>query len=162
MRARLIAAILLAAAVGLPFQGCVSTEFRPSAERNTVACPPVEPSSVRVLARPPQEPFTVLGEVEAHVTGYYSDEEIVSRLRAKAAQKGAQAIYFVRDVSMHTAEASTTGEYNTPMNDRTWRKRSALVYRAVLLTDAPEPCPGVPLPNPAPGGVAALAPAARR
>jgi hypothetical protein len=152
MRSRLSIALLSAAAVVLPSQGCVSTVFRPSPDRNTVACPPVEPSSVRVLSRPPEEPFTVLGEVEAYVSGYSSDEEIVSRLRAKAAQKGAHAIYFTRDVSMETAEKRTTGEYNTPLNDRTWHKRASLVFTAVLLSDAPEPCPGVGRPAPVPGG----------
>ncbi len=161
MRVRLSTALLLAAAVGVPSLGCVSTVFRPSADRNDVTCPPVEPSSVLVLSRPPEEPFTVLGEVEAYVTGYYTDEELVSHLRAKAAKKGAHAIFFVRDVSMSTAEASTTGEYDTPLNDSTWRKRSSLVYRAVLLNDAAEPCPAVRPPAPAPGGVATLATDAR-
>lgn len=160
MRSRLSIALLSAAAVVLPSQGCVSTVFRPSPDRNIAACPPVEPSSVRVLSRPPEEPFTVLGEVEAYVSGYYSEEEIVGRLRAKAAQKGAHAIFFAREVSMETAERWTTGEYDTPLNDRTWRKRSSLVFRAVLLSDAPEPCPGVGRPAPAPGGGTTVATAA--
>jgi len=155
MRAPLGIALLLAAAVVLPSQGCVSTAFRPSPDLKTVACPPVEPSSVRVLSRPPQEPFTVLGEVEAYVTGYHSDGEVVSRLRAKAAQKGAHAIYFVRDVSMWTAAAWS--EYDTPMNDRVHRKRFSLVYKAVLLSDVPEPCPGFRQPDSPPSGVATLA-----
>jgi len=155
MRSRLSIALLSAAAVILPSQGCVSTVFRPSPDRNAVACPPVEPSSVRVLTRPPEEPFTVLGEVEAYVSGYSSEEEIVSRLRAEAAKMGAHAIFFARDVSMETAERRTTGEYDTPLNDRTWRKRSSLAFRAVLLSDAPEPCPGVGRPAPTPGGATA-------
>ena len=148
MRRRLSSALLLVAAVVLPSQGCVSTVFRPNPGMDTVACPPVEPSSVRVLSRPPEEPFTVLGEVEAYVTGYYSSEKILNRLRARAAKIGANAIFFVRDVSMMAAESWASGEYDTPMNDRTWRKRSSLVYKAVLLTDVPQPCPGVPPPNP--------------
>ena len=113
------------------------------------------------LSRPPQEPFTVLGEVEAYVTGYYSREEVVSRLRGKAAQKGAHAIFFVRDVSMMAAE-SWMSSYGADLTDRAWRNRSSLVYRAVLLTDAPEPCPGVGHLTPAPGGLATLATEARR
>ncbi len=142
MRARLSVALLLAVAVILPSQGCVSTVFRPSSDLNAIACPPVEPSSVRVLSRPPQESFTVLGEVEAYVTGYYSYEDVLSRLRAIAAQKGANAIFFVRDVSMMAPE------YWNQISDSAWRKRSSLVYKAVLLTDVPEPCPGAPPPNP--------------
>jgi len=161
MRSSLSIALLSAVAVILPSQGCVSTVFRPSSEGSMVACRPVDPSSVRVLSRPPEEPFTVLGEVEAYVTGYYSYEEIVSRLRAKAAKKGANAIFFARDVSMETAERWTTGEYDTPLNDRTWRKRSSLVFRAVLLPDVPEPCPGVGRPAPVPGGAATAATDAR-
>ncbi|HMM36344.1 MAG TPA: hypothetical protein PKA62_16625, partial [Thermoanaerobaculia bacterium] len=159
-RSRLSIALLSAATVVLPSPGCVSTAFRPSPDHNIVACPPVEPSSVRVLSRPPQEPFTVLGEVEADVSGHSSEEEIVSRLRAKAAEKGAHAIFFARDVSMETAEKWTTGEYDAPLNDRTWRKRSSLVFKAVLLSDAPEPCPGVGRPAPIPGGATTAVPAA--
>lgn len=157
MSVRLSTALLFVAAVGLPSLGCVSTVFRPSADRSHATCLPVEPSSVRVLSRPPGEPFTVLGEVEAYVSGYHSDEEIVNHLRARAAEKGAHAIFFARDAPMETAERRTTGEYDTPLNDRTWRKGSSLVYKAVLLSDVPEPCPGVGRPAPGSGGVTTAA-----
>ena len=87
---------------------------------------------------------TKAAEQRAYAKGYSAGK--------KAAQKGAHAIYFTRDVSMETAEKRTTGEYNTPLNDRTWHKRASLVFTAVLLSDAPEPCPGVGRPAPVPGG----------
>ena len=142
MRAHLGIALLLAVSAVLPSQGCVSTVFRPSSDLSAIVCPPVEPSSVRVLSRSPQEPFTVLGEIEAYVTGYYSDEKVLSRIRVTAAQKGADAILFARDVSM------PVGDYFRHTDSYHSRKRTSLVYQAVLLTNVPEPCPGAPPPNP--------------
>lgn len=116
----------------LSFPACISTTFRPSAHPTALPSPPVEVSSVRVLARPPSGPFVRLGEIEALVTGYYSYEKVLQRVRTTAAAEGANAIVFVRDVSTLAAASDTDP-------DSAWRKRYALVYDAVRLPDPPRP-----------------------
>ena len=126
-----IALVLALASVSLS-QGCISADFHPSTALGESPYPPVEPSSVLVLSRPPTVPFTVLGEIEAVVTGYYSDSKVLARIRETAARKGANAIVFVREVPMMAA-ASSEDPYSA------WRKRYSLVYEAVLLADASVP-----------------------
>ena len=162
MKTRTYVVLLLGAAASLSSLACVSTVFRSTSDLSFASCPPVAPSSVRVLSRPPSKSFTVLGEVEAYVTGYHSDEEVLGRLRTKAAQNGAHAIFFVRDVPMRTAASRMLAEYDAPLDDRTWHKRSSLVYMAVRFTDVPEPCAGTRRLTPACSGLAALATDARR
>jgi hypothetical protein len=132
MRSRPCISLVLAIASTFLSQGCISAVFRPGSDLGAVPYPPVEPSSVRVLSRAPSVPFTVLGEIEAVVTGYYSEEAVLSRIRKAAALKGANAIVFVRDVSMMAAAGD-----GDP--DSAWRKRHSLVYEAVLLPDASVP-----------------------
>lgn len=132
MRRHLCQAPALVLASVLFSQGCISTVFRPAAGMGVSPRPPVEPWTVRVLSDPPPGPFTVLGEIEAVVTGYYSEKTIVKRIRKEAARKGANAIVLVRDVSTRSA----AGEGDP---DSAWRKRHALVYNAVVFPEAPAP-----------------------
>ncbi len=132
MRHRLFVAPVLALASVLLAPGCISTIFSPVAGPGVSPRPPVEPGTVRVLADPPHGPYTVLGEIEAVVTGYYSDKTVVGRIRKAAARKGANAIVFVRDVSTMAAAADVDP-------DSAWRKRHSLVYDAIVLHEASAP-----------------------
>ena len=133
MKVRLSTALPCALACVLLSQGCISTDFRPSSDLGAVSYPPVEASSVRVLTSPPVLPFTVLGEIEAYISGYPADKTVLRHIRTMAAQKGANAIVFVRDFSVMAAGVRDTDP------DNLWHKRSSLVYEAVRLADASEP-----------------------
>jgi len=132
MRRRPFVAPALALASVLLAQGCISTVFSPASGPGVSPRPPVEPWTVRVLSEPPPGAFTVLGEIEAVVTGYYSDETVVGRIREAAARKGANAVVLVRDVSTKAAAADSDP-------DIAWRKRHSLVYSAIVLPATPAP-----------------------
>ena len=84
---------IVAGASVLLFSGCVSTSFRASQDVDTRNLLAVSPGAVRVLdAPPPSGSFQQLGEIEAYLSGFPSDEAVLRKAREKAASIGADAI----------------------------------------------------------------------
>ena len=73
---------------------CVSTTFTPYKDFKAGNLPPVSPTAVRVFTSIPDGGFRFLGEIDANMTGFPSDEAIIRKVRERAATIGADAIVF--------------------------------------------------------------------
>jgi hypothetical protein len=84
---------VLAAAIS-PFlvSGCVSTSFHPDKTFEARELRPVSPEAVRVFRSEPNGTFLTLGEIVADISGFWSDEAVIRKVREKAAAVGADAI----------------------------------------------------------------------
>ena len=76
----------------LALSGCVSTSFHPAPEFTLRQGPPVAPDSVLLLSSAPNRPYVTLGEIEAWVSGFPSNETAVRKTREAAAAVGADAV----------------------------------------------------------------------
>ena len=92
----------------LALAGCVSTYFRPAPDFKVRQGPPVSPDSVQVLRSAPSQPYVKLGEIEAWVSGFPSNETARRRAREAAAAVGADAIYL--QVGTLFADEPRTGD----------------------------------------------------
>ena len=93
---------IVAAASFFLLAGCVSTSFRAGRDVKTPTLPPVSAATVRVLkVPPPSGSFHLLGEIEAHLMGFPSDETVLRKAREKAASIGADAIVFSSTMERH-------------------------------------------------------------
>jgi hypothetical protein len=76
----------------LVLSGCVSTSFHPASDFQARKGPPVSPDSVLYLRSAPNQPYVTLGEIEAWISGFPSNETAMRRTREAAAAVGADAI----------------------------------------------------------------------
>jgi len=72
--------------------GCVSTSFHPAPDFSQRTGPAVSPESVLLLTSAPSQPYLTLGEIEAWVSGFPSNETAIRKTREAAATVGADAI----------------------------------------------------------------------
>jgi hypothetical protein len=75
--------------------GCVSTSFSASKAPDGTAFAKVAPESVKVFTAAPTVAYRTVGEIEADISGFPSDEAVLRRVREKAASVGANAIIYV-------------------------------------------------------------------
>ena len=82
--------LALAASV-LFLSGCVSTSFHPAPGFAQREGPPVSPESVLLLSSAPSRPYVALGEIEAWISGFPSNDTALRKTREAAAAVGAGA-----------------------------------------------------------------------
>lgn len=84
---------VLAVALSYLFiSGCVSTSFHPAMTFEARDLAPIAPEAVRIFRSEPNGPFLILGEIVADISGFWSDEAVIRKVREKAAAIGADAI----------------------------------------------------------------------
>lgn len=84
--------VLPLAASLLAISGCVSTTFHPAPGFEVRQGPPVSPDAVLFIRAVPSQHCIALGEIEAWVSGFPSNETARRRVREAAAAVGADAI----------------------------------------------------------------------
>ena len=117
--------------------GCISTTFRPNEQVKTHQSSPVALERVQVLHSFPDTPFLSLGEIEAYMSGYHKDADVIMKARQKAAAIGADAIVYDSEGLVTSAKADTLTN-----NDRTQRASARFVAIRLLSQDAPTHTPG--------------------
>ncbi len=98
MKQKILTGILVGAFSNLFLSACVSTSFRPALNAETPKLLPASPAAIRVFDSTPSEAFLTLGEIEAYISGYPTDETIIRKAREQAAAVGADAIILNPDV----------------------------------------------------------------
>ena len=83
---------LAPAASVLFLSGCVSTSFHPAPGFAQREGPPVSPESVLLLSSAPSRPYVALGEIEAWISGFPSNDTALRKTREAAAAVGADAV----------------------------------------------------------------------
>jgi hypothetical protein len=110
----------------LVLAGCISTTFRPSQDARTEPEERIAPEKVRVLRSFPDEPFLLLGEIEANMSGHHKDEAIIRKARQKAAAIGADAI-------VYDSAGLVTPVYGSDPPGSSPAKRASVRFAAVRL-----------------------------
>ncbi|MFN7989468.1 MAG: hypothetical protein U0529_18470 [Thermoanaerobaculia bacterium] len=107
-------ASLLPVAVSiLALSGCVSTSFHPAPGFEARQGPSVSPDSVLFLPSAPNRPYVTLGEIEAWLSGFPSNETAERRTREAAAAVGADAV-IKRTGNLFADEPGSNGETVSP------------------------------------------------
>jgi len=88
---------VMAVACAVLFAGCASISERTNAYLGTPKYPPTAPEAVQILAADPKRPADRLGEIILSVDGKPSRERLEKKLKAAAAQLGADAVLIVSD-----------------------------------------------------------------
>ena len=81
----------------LAFCGCASITVQTHAYLGSPHLPPTDPASVPILAAEPPQPKVRLGEVILSLDGNPPREQVEYRLKAEAAQLGADGVFIVSD-----------------------------------------------------------------
>lgn len=106
--------------------GCVSTSFTASKEIDPAVSTRVAPESVKLFTRAPSAPYRTLGEIEAQMSGFPSNESILNKVRERAAAVGANGV-------IYTSAGLVLGQ------DNHWPASSyrptALTFTAIRLPD---------------------------
>ena len=111
--------------------GCVSTSFTPVPALEARNLSQVSPSSVVVLTAFPKARFETIGEIEADISGFPSDETVLTHVRGRAASVGANAVVYK---DSQQAFMSRVGR----MNDTS--KTASVIFAAIrLLDESPAP-----------------------
>ena len=97
----------------LVLTGCVSTSFHPAPGFEVRQAQPVSPDSIHILRSAPSQPYVTLGEIEAWISGFPSNETAMRRTREAAAAVGADAI-FRTGGSLFADEPGSEGESVSP------------------------------------------------
>ncbi len=97
----------------IALSGCVSTSFHPAPGFEARQGPPVSPDSVPFLRSAPNRPYVTLGEIEAWISGFPSNETALRRTRDAAAAVGADAI-INRSGNLFADEPGSEGESVSP------------------------------------------------
>ena len=74
--------------------GCVSTSFTAAKVPDAAPLSRVAPESVKVLAAAPAAAFRNVGEINADISGFPSDETVLRHVRERAAAVGANAVIY--------------------------------------------------------------------
>ena len=77
--------------------GCSSVSTYTRAYMTAPTYPASNPANIKILAAEPKQPFERLGEIFIGTEGEPSREQIEKKLRAAAAQLGADAVYITAD-----------------------------------------------------------------
>lgn len=108
------------AAAGMILAGCATITENSHEYLGTPHYPPTAPASVVVLTAPPKEPIIRLGEVILSVDGNPPRERLEARLRAGAAQLGADGVYIASDQThIYPVEY---WDYWGPADDEYWNR----------------------------------------
>ena len=113
--------------------GCISTSLRPVSGATAEVQFTVAPEKVRVLRSLPDEPFLILGEIEAYLSGHHKDRAIITKVREKAAAIGADAIVYESD-GLVTPVYGGGGEIGFPTT-----KRASVRFTAVRFLPSRNP-----------------------
>ncbi len=79
------------------FCGCASISENTHAYLGSPHLPPTKPDAVQVLAAEPKQPKERLGEIILSVDGNPSRQKLENKLKAAAAQLGADGVFIVSD-----------------------------------------------------------------
>ena len=124
--------LALAASV-LVLSGCVSTSFHPAPGFAQREGPPVSPESVLLLSSAPSRPYVALGEIEAWVSGFPSNDTALRKTRAAAAAVGADAVIKSAG-NLFAEEQGSKGESVSP-------RTVSFTVTAIRFTDPLQPSP---------------------
>src|SRR5664279_971706 len=86
--------------------GCVSTSFTASKTPDGAPLSKVRPEAVKLLTTEPRMAFRTLGEIEADLSGFPSDQSVLKHVRERAASVGANAVIYVSTGSIFMANSS--------------------------------------------------------
>ncbi len=120
-------AATLAMLSGALLVGCVSTLFTASTKVDADAFSRVAPEAVTFLKDLPSTPYLTLGEIEAQVSGFPSDESILSHVRERAASVGANAVIYASAGYSFTPLPGRPTDYTL--------KPTALTFTAIRLSE---------------------------
>lgn len=85
------------AAVGLILGGCATISENTHAYLGTPRYPATNPAQVQLLAAEPKQPNVRLGEIVLSIYGNPPEQKLEARIKAGAAQLGADGVYIVSD-----------------------------------------------------------------
>jgi len=92
-----VARWVVAAVAGLVLGGCASISEAAHAYLGTPKYPPTNPAQVQLLAAEPRQPTVRLGEIVLSAYGNPPRQKLEAKIRAGAAQLGADGVYIVSD-----------------------------------------------------------------